>query len=71
MQTEQTIKRSYTVTAKGNPETFQDRKQFLSWSLAIKYLNEYITQQPMSLILTTDTEVVKAYHFKQRVSLQA
>ncbi len=68
MQNQDTTKRSYTVTATDFPELFADRKQFLSWSLAKKYLNEYISQQPMSILLTTDTEVVKAYHFKQRVS---
>ena len=68
MQNQDTTKRSYTVTATGNPETFQDRKQFLSWSLALRHLNKYIKEQPMSILLTTDTEVVKAYHFKQRVS---
>ena len=69
MQTEQTTKRSYTVTATGNPETFQDRKQFLSWSLALRHLNKYIKEQPMSILLTTDKEVVKAYHYHQRVSI--
>ena len=68
MQNQDTTKRSYTVTATDFPEVFNDRKQFLSWSLAIKHLDKYITEQPMSILLTTDTEVVKAYHFKQRVS---
>ena len=68
MQNQDTTKRSYTVTATAKPEAFDNRKQFLSWSLAKKYLNEYNTQQSMSILLTTASEVVKAYHFKQRVS---
>jgi hypothetical protein len=68
MQNQDTTKRSYAVTATGNPERFEDRKQFLSWSLALRHLNKHIKEQPMSILLTTDTEVVKAYHFHQRVS---
>lgn len=59
MQTEQTTKRSYTVTAKGNPETFQYPKQFLSWSLALRHLNKYIKEQPMSILLTTVKKLQK------------
>ena len=68
MQNQDTTKRSYTVTATAKPEAFENRKQFLSWSLALRHLNKHIKDQAMSILLITDTEVVKAYHFKQRVS---
>lgn len=68
MQTQDTTNRSYTVTATNYPESFEHRKQLPTWDSAKRYMNQFIKEQPMSILLTTKDQVVKAYNYKQRVS---